>query len=145
MIAAMKAGRFCTLIDDNKTISTEILSTGTYRFRKMERSLNSASDVDKLLDEFEDDDYNQTMLKLAVSGRLEPELYEKWREKRHSIREAVLELKLDDSELRRKVTEEQIRKEFTEGSFPEQLLSSIPDENEDELQMAYELIREVKQ
>lgn len=136
---------FLHTFDVNKTISTEILSTGTYRFRKMERDLNSASDVEKLLKEFEVEEYNHTMLKLAVSGRLEPELYEQWREKRHSIRDAVLELKLDDSELRRKVTEEQIRKEFTEGSFPEQLLSSIPEENEDELQMAYELIREVKQ
>ena len=106
-----------------KTISTEILSTGTYRYRKTERSLNSASDVDKLLKEFDGEKYSHTLLKLAVSGRLEPDLYEEWREKRFSIQEAVLELKLDDSELRRKVTEEQIRKKFTEGSFPERLLS----------------------
>lgn len=135
---------FLHTIDDNKTISTEILSTGTYRFHKIEKRLNNAADLDKLLEVFEGDEYNHTMLKLAVSGRLEPEMYEQWREERHSIREAVLELKLDDSELRRKVTDDQIRKEFTEGSFPEQLLSSIPEENEDELQMAYELIREVK-
>jgi DNA repair exonuclease SbcCD nuclease subunit len=136
---------FLHTIDENKTIKTEILSTGTYRFHKIEKRLNSAADLDKLLEVFEGDEYNRSVLKLSVSGRLEPELYEQWREKRHSIRDAVLELKLDDSELRRKVTEEQIRKEFTEDSFPEQLLSSIPEENEDELQMAYELIREVKQ
>ncbi|MCC5915670.1 MAG: metallophosphoesterase [Balneolaceae bacterium] len=135
---------FLHTIGDDKTISTEILSTGTYRFRKMERDLNSASDIDKLLKEFGDDEYSHTMLKLAVSGRLEPELYEQWREKRHSIREAVLELKLDDTELRQKVTEEQIRKEFTEDSFPEKLLSSFSQSEEDELQMAYELIKEVQ-
>ncbi len=131
-------------VAEDKSISTEILSTGTYRFRKMERSLNSASDMEKLLAEFGNENYNHTMLKLAVSGRLEPDLYEQWREKRHGIREAVLELKLDDSELRRKVTEEQIRKEFTEDSFPEQLLSSFSQSDEDELQMAYELIKEVQ-
>jgi DNA repair protein SbcD/Mre11 len=135
---------FLHTIDENKLISTEILSTGTYRFRKMERSLNSESDLEKLLKEFGSNEFNHTILKLDVSGRLEPELYEQWREKRQSIRKAVVELKLDDSELRRKVTEEQIRKEFTDGSFPKQLLSSIPEENEAELQMAYELIKEVQ-
>jgi hypothetical protein len=58
----------------------------------------------------------------------------------------VLELRLDDADVRRKVTSEQIQKEFSEGSFPEQLLSSFSEEDEEEeLQMAYELIKEVQQ
>jgi len=135
---------FLHTIDEKKSIQTEILSTGSYRFLRVERTLNRQNDLEKLLDDFQNEKYQKSVVKLSVSGRLEPELYEKWLEKRHQIREVVLELKLDDSGLKRKVTEEQIRKEFTEGSFPEQLLSSIPEENEDELQMAYELIREVK-
>jgi DNA repair exonuclease SbcCD nuclease subunit len=135
---------FLHKIDEKKSIQTEILSTGSYRFLRVERTLNRKNDIDKLLDDFRNEKYQKSVVKLSVSGRLEPELYEQWLEKRHQIRDAVLELKLDDSGLKRKVTEEQIRKEFTEGSFPEQLLSSIPEENEDELQMAYELIREVK-
>jgi len=75
---------------------------------------------------------------------LEPELYERWREGRQQIRNAVLELKLDEAKLREKITEEQIRTEFTTGSFPEQLLSSFSEDQADELQLAYELIREVR-
>jgi len=136
---------FLHTIDEKKSIQTEILSTGSYRFLRVERSLNHQSDLDKLLEEFQKEEYRKSVVKLSVSGRPDPELYDEWQEKRQQIRDSVLELKPDDTNLRRKVTEEQIRKEFAEGSFPEQLLSSIPEQNEDELQMAYELIREVKE
>ncbi len=136
---------FLHTIDKMKSIQTEILSTGSYRFLRVERTLNQQSELEKLLDEFQKNEYRKSVVKLSVSGRLEPEQYDQWLEKRHQIRDSVLELKLDDSSLRRKVTDEQIRKEFAEGSFPELLLSSIPEENEDEFQMAYELIREVKE
>ena len=136
---------FLHTIDEKKSIQTEILSTGSYRFVRVERTLNHQSELEKLLEEFQNEKYQKSVVKLTVSGRMDPELYDQWLEQRHQIRDAVLELKLDDSGLKRKVTEEQIRKEFAEGSFPEQLLSSIPEENEDELQMAYELIREVKE
>ena len=135
---------FLHTIDENKSIQTEILSTGSYWFLRVERTLNRQNDLDKLLEEFQKEKYKKSVVKLSVSGRLDPDLYDQWLEKRQQIRETVLELKLDDTNLRRKVTEEQIRKEFAEGSFPEQLLSSIPEQNEDELQLAYELIREVK-
>tara|TARA_R100001143_G_scaffold63512_2_gene71150 strand:- start:3613 stop:4713 length:1101 start_codon:yes stop_codon:yes gene_type:complete len=135
---------FLHIIDQKKSIQTEILSTGSYRFLRVEHTLNHQSDIEKLLKEFQKEEYKKSVVKLSVAGRLDPDLYDQWLEQRHQIRDSVLELKLDDTNLRRKVTEEQIRKEFTEGSFPEQLLSSIPEEKEDELQMAYELIREVK-
>ena len=155
---------FLHTIDANKTINTDILSTGSYRFQKMEVSLNHSTDIDRLLNQFRAGDnpgsnrevgdspgdnreagqHKKTVLALSVSGRLEPELYERWREGRQQIRNAVLELKLDEAKLREKITEEQIRTEFTTGSFPEQLLSSFSEDQADELQLAYELIREVR-
>lgn len=136
---------FLHSIDENKSIQTEILSTGSYRFQRIEQSINHQKDIDTLLEEFQKQGYQKSVVKLSVSGRLEPDLYEQWLDKRHEIRDSTLELKLDDSNLRHKVTEEQIRKEFTKGSFPEQLLASFSSDEEEELQMAYELIREVKE
>lgn len=135
---------FLHSIDEMKTIKTTILSIGSCRFIRMEKSLNHQNELENLLVEFQNEKYKNSVIQLAVSGRLEPDLYDEWLEQRHSIRDAVLELKLNDSNLRRKVTEEQIRKEFAAGSFPEQLLSSFTDNEENELQMAYELMREVK-
>lgn len=135
---------FFHAIDEQKNIQTEILSTGTYRFVYSDSDIKSVSDIDQLIDSYKDEQWRRTVLKLKVEGKLEPELYEYWKENRQSIRDKVLELKLNDSGVRRKVTPEQIQKEFTEGSFPEQFLSSFTSEEEEELQMAYELIKEVQ-
>lgn len=135
---------FLHVIDENKTIRTEVLETGQHRFLRLERVLNSPGDCRKLAVEFSGGEYQSSVVRLTVSGRLDPEVYDEWLEIRNGIRRDCLELKMEDAGLKRKVTGEQIRNEFTEGSFPERLLSSIPEEEEDELQMAYELIREVK-
>lgn len=136
---------FLHTIDQNKTIQTERIQTGSYRFLSTTQTLRSRRDLGELLENFQKNEYQKSVVKLSVSGRLDPDVYDEWLEIRHHVRNAVLELKLDDANLKRKVTLQQIRNEFTEGSFPERLLSSIPEEEEDELQMAYELIREVKQ
>jgi len=134
---------FLHTIDDQKKISSEILSTGTYRFVQENEQINSPSDLEQLLKKYEDPTFNHTVLDLTVTGKLDPDVYETWKQQRQNLRDAVLELKLNDTGVRRKVTAEQIHKEFPEGSFPQLLLSSLSD-SEDELQMAYELIREVQ-
>jgi hypothetical protein len=111
-----------------------------------DESVSSPDEVSKLIDNYSGDAWRENVLSLQLTGKLEEEAVELWQERRAEIRDSVLELRLDDSDVRRKVTPEQIRKEFSKGSFPEQLLSTFSDEHEeDELQMAYELIKEVKQ
>jgi len=134
---------FLHRMDADKSIRTEVLETGHHRFVQLEQELNSPGDGRKLAEEFSGGEYQNSVVKLTVSGRLDPEEYDEWLEIRSRIRKNCLELKMEDAALRRKVTAEQIRKEFAEGSFPELLLTSIPSDNEDELQMAYELLREV--
>lgn len=137
---------FLHTIDADKKIATEIISTGTYRFVQMAEQISTAKDVEKMVERFSEDSWQQSVLELEVSGKMEEEAFESWQKNKSQIRENVLELRLDDSGVRRKVTAEQIQKEFAEGSFPEQLLSSFSEhKEEEELQMAYELIKEVQQ
>lgn len=136
---------FLHTVDKKKKIITEILSTGTYQFVQDQEQINSDKDIEKLLKKYQEPVFKSSVLQLTVSGRLESEDFEQWEEKKLQLREYVLELKLDDSAVRRKVSLDQIRTEFPEGSFPEQLLTSFTNKEEEELQMAYELIREVKQ
>lgn len=137
---------FLHTINEQKEITTEIVSTGSYRFEQVVEQVSSDSDVQALVEQFKEDSWQQSVVELEVSGKLEEEAFEAWRESRSQIRDSVLELRLDDSGVRRKVTSEQIQKEFSEGSFPEQLLSAFSeDDEEDELQMAYELLKEVQQ
>src|SRR5690625_3719897 len=134
---------FLHRMEADKSIRTEVLATGHHRFVQLAQELNSPGDGRRLAEEFSGGEYQSSVVKLTVSGRLDPEEYDEWLEIRSRIRKNWLELKMEDAALRRKVTAEQIRKEFAEGSFPELLLTSIPSDNEDELQMAYELLREV--
>ncbi len=141
-----EGGAFLHTIKDQKDIKTELISTGTYRFVQASETISDLDNVTKLVEEYSGDSWQKTVLSLKVEGKLEEEAYDEWQDKRSQIRDAVLELRLDDSEVRRKVTREQIQKEFSEGSFPEQLLSNFSEEDEEEeLQMAYELIKEVQQ
>jgi DNA repair protein SbcD/Mre11 len=80
-----------------------------------------------------------------VSGQLDQDAYDEWQKQKNTLRNAVLELRLNDTEVRRKVTPRLSVQEFVEGSFPEKLLSSFSEDEPDELQMAYELIKEVQE
>lgn len=131
-------------LDEQKKINTEIISTGSCRFLNLSENINSEKDVEELIQKYTGGKWNRTVLSLRVKGQLETEDYELWQSKKNTIREGVLELQLDDSNVRMKVTPEVIRKEFVEGSFPEKLLSSFSEEETMELQMAYELLKEVE-
>lgn len=125
---------------------TEIISTGQYRFKRVTALISTLNDVEKLTGKFNDEVWAKCVLQLTVSGKVEADVLEQWQEARQEIRNSVLELRLDDTDVRLKVGEEQIKQTFAEGTFPEQLLSSfIKDDAEEELQMAYELMKEVQQ
>lgn len=134
---------FFLSLDKNKQIRAEIISTGQYRFEQLREQPENAQQVNKLVESITEGDYDHVVLQLTVEGRLDPEGYEIWKDKIAEIRSSVLELRLDDSNLVRRVTKEQIRQEFAEDSFPHKLLSQFEGEvDEQALQMAYELIRE---
>ncbi|MEQ9617733.1 MAG: DNA repair exonuclease [Deltaproteobacteria bacterium] len=136
---------FFITINENKEIEAEILSTGTYLFVQRLETLEKEQDLKKLVDSITKDDYSHVVLQLTLEGHLDPELYDEWRSTLPTLRKNVLELKLHDSDLVQRVTREQIRQEFPEGSFPYRLLSEFfEDEDEQALQMAYEIIQEVK-
>ena len=136
---------FLHIIDEQKKITTEILSTGTCRFISESEKIGTPQDIEKLIKKYSQDSWNKTVLSLSVSGQLDQEAYEEWQNKKRTLRDAVLELRLNDTEVRRKVTPDVIRQEFVEGSFPEKLLSSFSEDEVDELQIAYELIKEVQE
>lgn len=51
---------------------------------------------------------------------------------------------VDESNLKPKISNEDIEKEYTKDSFPYQILSKLMDEDEEALQLAYDLIRGCK-
>ena len=60
-----------------------------------------------------------------------------------SVEKTIIYLVVEDFDFKMKITPEKINREFSDGSFPQELLLSLSDD-EDTLQLAYELIMEVK-
>lgn len=86
------------------------------------------------------------MLKLKLIGSLPKDVYEKIPEFINMIDDKCLFLRTYKEFLTEMVTKDTINAEFTEGSFPHQLLMQLEKSNNPEiLQMAFEIIQEAKQ
>lgn len=132
-------------IDESKNVEVQQLSTGKYRFENWTRHISSKEELESLLDKAKQEENQKVVCRLTISGKLEEEVYELWNgEILPQLREAFLYLILNDTNLKRKITKEQIQEEFPEESFPDRILSKFIENNREEaLQTAYELISEV--
>ena len=133
-------------IEEADNIQVQKMETGKYRFEKWEKEVSTLGELEQLQRDARADENKQIICRLTISGRLDDEAYTFWLEELlPEIRDAFLYLKLDDEELNRKITKEQIKQEFPEESFPDKLLSTfIEQDKEQALQTAYEFIEEVR-
>ena len=132
-------------IDENKKITPRSISTGKYRFHHDDIRIKDWSDIKKVQDTYTADGHEKTLLKLKLSGRLPEEDYSKLPQFREALNKHLAYLQIDDTEMTVKITADVIEREFTQGSFPYQLLSSLVSANETEtLQEAYDIIRKVR-
>src|SRR5665647_405358 len=147
----------------HKEVSGELITTGSYRFKDQRYTVRNKADFEKIMgdllkgdipkndllngDILKDDlingDPRFTIARLRIKGKLDEETFNYRHEVRRTLEEAMACLIFDDSELGIKITSEMIHKEFSDGSFPSMLLSALTDD-EEALQLAYEMIMEVK-
>jgi len=133
-------------IDENKRVRFESLKTGKYRFLNVEAEVSGEKDLEDLTARFDEESAKSKLVKLKLKGRPASEAYDMRAAVIEEIKSRVLYLEADLSELYRKITRADIDREFTEGSFPHRLLSTLADEQKNplSLQMAYDFIRKAK-
>jgi len=127
----------------HKEISGELFTTGSYKFRDQRFAVRDKEDFEAIVGNILKDDPEFTIARLRFSGKLDEEAFHYREEIRRKLEETLRYVIFDDSEVGIKITSEMIHKEFSDGSFPEKLLSALS-EDEEALQLAYELIMEVK-
>jgi hypothetical protein len=90
---------------------------------------------------------DKDLVKLKLSGRLPGSLIDELPAVVNELRQRVLHLEIDTTEIVRFIVQQDIDREFTEGSFPHQLLSRLSTGEADPLalQIAYEIVREARQ
>ena len=130
-------------IDEHKKVYAEKIITGIYRFIDSEYVINGIEDLNKMEEDMLKDEPNIKIARIHITGRVDEAVYDHRLNVIKNIEKKILYLIVDDSNLRIKITAEKINREFSYGSFPQLFLSSLADD-EEALQLAYELISEVR-
>ena len=134
-------------IDEDRTCEYRSVRTGRFRFHVMHKTgIDSESKLIQLKKEFEELPEGEHLVKLKLTGRLDSEALEQLKTLESEINQVVSYLEFNADEVLRAVRQEDLDSEFTEGSFPHQLLSELAKTESDQfaLQLAYDLVREAR-
>jgi len=132
-------------ISADKHVRRRGLSTGRYRFRRERLELDDSAAPSAALGRYRAPDYETTLLRLELTGRLSREGMQELREALPELRKHLPWLEVDESALGEAITAATIAEEFPEGSFSFRLLNRLLDAQEPEaLQAAYDLLAEAR-
>ena len=135
-------------MESSSKMKIKKVTTGKYRFFIEKILLNDEKSIHAMKKRYICDEFINVILRLILKGRLKKEELESVEESIVQINNKVLLLQTVKDELYESITPELINCEFTENSFPHQLLSSLLEEKEEisskALQKAYDIIREIR-
>lgn len=134
-------------LHEDGTCQYRSVRTGRFRFHAMHTTgIDSESKLAQLKKEFEELPEGEHLVKLKLQGRLDSEALAQLKTLEPELGKLVSYLELNSDEVLRAVRQEDLDAEFTEGSFPHQLLSELAKNESDQfaLQLAYDLVREAR-
>lgn len=126
-------------IEDGK-VDAERIETGKYRFLDKRFLVNSDEDLQEIKDWTLEGEAMKKIVRLTLEGNLSEEAYENLNEYYKELESGLFHLIIRDSNLKVRINEEIIEREFTRGSFPYEFLNGLI-HDEDALQIAYDLLR----
>lgn len=136
---------FILTLQEDRTIQSRLLDTGTYRFYDIQTEVRSAQDLAGLEQQYSGTEYQASVLRLTLSGVLNREEYRGLPALEAALRSRVLHLLWHSEAVTEKIDQARIAAEFTQGSFPSLLLEELLRAQDDEaLQTAYELLQEAR-
>jgi exonuclease SbcD len=140
-----EGGAWLLEISENREIRRRRLSTGRYRFRRETLTLEDSKDPAVALERYKRPEYERTLLRLELKGRLSREGMQELREALPALRNHLPWIEVDESGLAEMITAAAIAAEFPDGSFSFRLLSRLLETEEaGALQAAYELLLEAR-
>ncbi|QNO15792.1 metallophosphoesterase [Alkalicella caledoniensis] len=130
-------------IDENKEVNAELIETGQYRFYDIERPVTDEESVEKIKRELIKENPENKIVRLTLTGRVEKSLLENLENLYHHLTSKLAYFEARET-IKLRINQQDIEKEYTKGSFPYQILNQLLEEDEDALQLAYDLIRGCK-
>jgi exonuclease SbcD len=130
---------------EDRRVTPLTLSTGMYRFLHDEVEIRNPADLEALKKKYAAPEHRKTLLKMRLKGRIPREEYQLLSRVRKILEEELFYLVWNDTGVSEEITLEGIHQEFTEGSFPHQLLTRLVQSGDSEaLQIAYEVMQELR-
>ena len=127
-----------------KEIKAERVKTGNYHFSDLEKEILSESDLEKLVNKILENKPENKILRLKITGELTRTEFNNKDDYLRELRDNCFYAKIDQSNLNMKIDREIIAEEFSESSFPYQLLTELEDNNQ-ALHLAYKMLKEVQE
>ncbi|MBN1838091.1 MAG: DNA repair exonuclease [Spirochaetales bacterium] len=132
-------------ISADRQVRRKRLVTGRYRFRREQLEIDETTSPAQALARFATPEFQNTLLRLELKGRLSRERIEELRRVMSTLRAHLPWLAVDESALGEMITARTIAQEFPEGSFSARLLNRLLEAQEEEaLQAAYDLLLEAR-
>ena len=133
-------------LDGESQMRAISVKTGMHRFVHDEIEIHSEADLERVMEKYSGDMHGNTLLKLKLKGRIPREVHARLQELRETLENRLCHLQMD-TEVAIEITRGVIDREFTQDSFPHRLLNELGQREEDfeALQIAYEMIQEVRE
>ncbi len=130
---------------DSGAMSAASVRTGELRFRDESRAVQSRADLDRLERDLLSGEPRRTLARVRLGGRAPRETLDEMEALEKRLAAALLHLDFRTDQLREEITAEAIDREYAAGSFPHTLLTGLSkDEDADALQIAHDLLQELK-
>lgn len=120
-------------------IKAKKIYTGEYMFFDKEFTVETEEDLEGIKNWIKENEPKKMILRLNLKGSISKELYENLNTSYTELESIAFYTIIQDSELRIKINDEIIEKEFIKNSFPYIFLKSLSDD-EEALQIAYDLL-----
>lgn len=132
-------------IDGKKKILAKRIVTGKIRYfdEKLELKATDTKSLEDALTELVETFPDESVVRVTISGSIEATEYQDKEKLYEKFRERFLEFIPIDDSLSEKITKEKIENEFSEIGFVAKFLEELMD-NPTELQMAYDVVKELK-
>lgn len=126
-------------LSDN-LVEAEKIKTGKFRFFDKKFKIDEDNDLEKVGSWALEGQPKEKIVRLTLEGSLSDEVYGDLSQFYKKLESELFYLIVQDTDLKIKVDQEIIEKEFTRGSFPYEFLNRLI-HDEEALQLAYDLIR----
>ena len=130
--------------DEEKNVKMEQWKSGAMKFYEFAFEITAEEDIEAFLNEMDALDKAKSLVRVKLTGRLNGETLDSLNKKCSELKELMLYFEVQEMAIRLNIDKDYINSNYTENSLPHHLLTQLAQDDDLTLQLANQLIEEVK-